>query len=131
MSGDADRLDKLENGFDEMKQSVLLMGKDVHSLTESTKEIATSLKVLVDIQQNMKVLEERYETRHTQLKDADTVIHKRLDAIVKKDETVEKQAAKGETAYKILVQIALWLGAGVVLMLLGLFVFVIQLQGGK
>ena len=71
MNGDGDRLDKLENGFDEMNQSVLLMGRDIHSLTESTKEIATSLKVLVDIQQNMKVLEERYETRHTQLKDAD------------------------------------------------------------
>jgi hypothetical protein len=131
MGGEIERLDRLEDGLRQTQDSILLMGKDIHSLTKSTESIATSMEVLAVLQQDLKVMEERYENRHIDLKHADEVIHSRIDKLVKKDEILVNQAKKGETAYNVLTQIAKWLGAGAVTLFLGLMAFLIQLKGSQ
>jgi hypothetical protein len=79
----------------------------------------------------MKLMEERAETRHQQLKDADKTIHMRLDGMQLKISDTAVKADNGERAYSILVSVAKWLGASAVTVLVGLFVYVIQLQGAK
>lgn len=88
MSGEANRLDRLESGLRSTQDSILIMGKDIHSLTVSTQSIADSMSVLVKIEQNQAVMEERWETRHVQLKEADKLLHERVDDL---EEKVDKR----------------------------------------
>jgi hypothetical protein len=125
------RIDKIEDALRKTQDSMLLMGKDVHSMNLSITSIAKSMETLVELQQNMKLMEERAETRHQQLKDADKTIHIRLDSLHSRISDAAGKADNGERAYSILVSIAKWLGASAVTVLVGLFVYVIQLQGAK
>ena len=124
-----DRLDRLEVGLRKIQDSYLIMSKDLHSMNESVKSIAHSLETLVVVQQDMKVMSEREENRHNQLKEADKVIHKRIDDLAEKRKEIETKADNGNRAYKILVQIAKWFGVAIVTLFVGLMVFLIQLKG--
>ena len=73
------RLDKLEDSLRKTQDSMLLMSKDVHQMNMSINSIAKSIEALVHIQQDLRVIDERNEQRHLQLKEADKVIHKRID----------------------------------------------------
>lgn len=75
------RLDKLENAIRKTQDSMLLMGKDMHQINQSVSSVANSMEALVKVQQDVRIMEERNETRHQQLREADTLLHKRVDKI--------------------------------------------------
>lgn len=119
------RLDKLENAIRKTQDSMLLMGKDMHQINQSVSSVAKSMEALVKVQQDVRIMEERNETRHQQLREADRLLHKRIDALA----SLSTKASNGDRAYSILVQIGKWTGAGVVILMLGLLVFLIELKG--
>ena len=129
MSDEVNRLDRLESGLRETQDTILLMSKDMHSMNTSIQSIAESMKVLVEVRQDIALINERSESRHLQLKTADELLHSRIDKLRDDTSGVSKNAENGNRAYKILVQIAKWLGAGVVTLFLGLVIFLIQLKG--
>ncbi len=90
------RLDKLEDSLRKTQDSMLLMSKDVHQMNMSINSIAKSIEALVHIQQDLRVIDERNEQRHLQLKEADKVIHKRIDNLqVVVEEGVKPKTLKG------------------------------------
>lgn len=91
MPKEEDRLDRLEIGLRKTQDSILLMGKDIHSLTVSTQSIADSINALVKIEQNQVLMEERCETRHSQLKEADKLLSKRIEYINEKMDSRYKE----------------------------------------
>jgi hypothetical protein len=90
------RLDKLEDSLRKTQDSMLLMSKDVHQMNMSINSIAKSIEALVHIQQDLRVIDERNEQRHLQLKEADKVIHRRLDNLqIVVEEGVKPKTLKG------------------------------------
>lgn len=75
------RLERLEIGLRDTRDSVLLMGKDIHMMNTSISSIAKSMGALVDIQSNLKVIEERTDSRHNQNKIDLHTIHSRIDKV--------------------------------------------------
>ena len=123
------RLDKLESSLRKTQDSMLLMSKDVHQMNQSINSIAESIEALVHIQQDLKVIDERNEQRHLQLKEADKVIHNRIDDLHNAKKELETKANNGDRAYTILIQIAKWFGASMATLTVGLIVFLIQFKG--
>ena len=123
------RLDKLEDAVRKTQDSMLLMSKDVHQMNQSISSMAHSMELLAKVQQDVRVMEERNESRHLQLKEADKLIHTRIDALHTQKSRIEAKAEDGKRAYDILVQIAKWVGASVVTVVIGLIIFLIQLKG--
>ena len=123
------RLDKLESSLRKTQDSMLLMSKDVHQMNQSINSIAKSIDALAHILQDLKVIDERNEQRHLQLKEADKVIHKRIDDLHNAKKELETKANNGDRAYRILVQIAKWFGASMATITVGLIVFLIQFKG--
>ena len=99
------RLDKLEDSLRKTQDSMLLMSKDVHQMNMSINSIAKSIEALVHIQQDLRVIEERNEQRHLQLKEADKVIHKRIDNL----QAVVEEGVKPKTLKGILTWVSITL----------------------
>ncbi|MFA7597791.1 MAG: hypothetical protein WCX83_00210 [Candidatus Cloacimonas sp.] len=123
------RLDKLEDAIRKTQDSMLLMSKDVHQMNQSISSMANSIELLAKVQQDVRVMEERNESRHLQLKEADKLIHTRIDALHTQKSIIEVRANNGDRAYTIMVQIAKWVGASVATVIVGLIIFLIQLKG--
>jgi len=126
---ETERLDKLENAIRNTQDSMLLMSKDVHQMNQSISSMAHSMELLAKVQQDVRVMEERNEARHHQLKEADKLIHTRIDSLHNLKTELLLKANNGDRAYSIIVQIARWFGGGIAALLLGLLVFLIQHQG--
>jgi len=99
------RLDKLEDSLRKTQDSMLLMSKDVHQMNMSINGIAKSIEALVHIQQDLRVIDERNEQRHLQLKEADKVIHKRIDNL----QAVVEEGVKPKTLKGILTWVSITL----------------------
>jgi nitrate reductase NapE component len=119
------RLDKLEKSVRDTQDNILLMGKDIHQMSLNITSIASSMKSLVEVQQNMKIMDERNETRHSQLKEADRTIHKRLDELVDS----RTKAEKGLVAYNIILFIAKTIGSVALITVFGIVIWAIQMKG--
>lgn len=89
--GEEGRIKLLETGLRETQDSILLMSRDIHSLTQSTQSIANSMSALVTLQKDVAVEAERAESRHNQLKEADKVVHKRVDELNIRVEHIEEK----------------------------------------
>ena len=99
------RLDKLEDSLRKTQDSMLLMSKDVHQMNMSINSIAKSIEALVHIQQDLRVIDERNEQRHLQLKEADKVIHRRLDNL----QAVVEEGVKPKTLKGVLTWVSITL----------------------
>lgn len=98
------RLDKLEDSLRKTQDSMLLMSKDVHQMNSSVESIAHSIRALVKIQQDLKILEERNEQRHIQLKEADKAIHNRIDGLETIiDDGIKPKTLKGILSFSIVI----------------------------
>lgn len=126
---DIDRIDKLEQSMHKTNEAVLLMGKDVHQLTQSVSSIAASMEVLVKVQQDLRIMEDRNESRNTQLKDSVKLLHDRIDRVNLRVDNTEKVAENGESAYDILVFVAKTLGSIALAGFAGLMYYLITLKG--
>jgi hypothetical protein len=99
------RLDKLEDSLRKTQDSMLLMSKDVHQMNMSINSIAKSIEALVHIQQDLRVIDERNEQRHLQLKEADKVIHRRIDNL----QAVVEEGVKPKTLKGVLTWVSITL----------------------
>lgn len=138
MPENTERIDKLEKEVRTTQDSVLLIHKDLQQISSAMTDLASSVKLMATIQTNQKVMEERCETRHSQLKEADKVLHARIDACnmaIKesntKDEKVAEKASNGQTAFTILVWAGGILGTLVLTTAFGLFLWAVQTKGGN
>lgn len=123
------RLEKLEESVRKTQDSMLLMGKDIHQMNLNITSIASSMKSLVEVQQDMKIMDERNENRHTQLKEADKILHKRLDSLIEDKSTIELKSERGLVAYNIILFIAKTIGSVALITLFGLVIWAIQAKG--
>lgn len=124
-----ERLHKLEASVRQTQDSMLLMGKDIHQMSQNITSIASSMKALVEVQQDMKVMDERNDSRHSQLREADRLIHTRLDHLASFKKEIEAKAEHGNTAYTIIIFIAKTLGSVALVTTFGLFLWAIQAKG--
>jgi peroxiredoxin family protein len=136
MIENSERIDKLEKEVRITQDSVLLIHKDLQQMSVAMTKMATSMEVMATLQTNQKVMEERCETRHSQLKEADKVLHARIDmcnldikAASTKDDDVAKEASRGQQAFTTLVWIGGILGSLLITTAFGLFVWAIQQKG--
>lgn len=65
------------------QEGQLAMQQEVHNIGVSVESIALSVEKLVEVQSNMKLMEQRTEDRHLQLKEADKRQNVRIDEVRK------------------------------------------------
>lgn len=128
-------IDNIKKDLRVTQDSVLLIHQDLKQMSRGITEMATSMKVMVDVQSDMRIMNERAEARHQAQKTANDLLHVRIDATNKviqdKSEIIEKQARNGETAYGILKWAGGIIGGAMLLAALGSWVYVLALQGVK
>lgn len=136
MMPDEVRLNKLEDKMEAMSQSVLVFHNDLKNIGTAVQDLASSMKAMVQMQSDVRVMEERYETRHKALKEADTLLHSRIDdlkALIEAYEESQKDtvtnAALGARAYKFLI----WAGGIIGVLMLtsafGVWMWAIAMKG--
>lgn len=82
-------MDHVEGRVRKVEDAVLLMHNDLKAIGKSTEKMSDALSKLTEIHTQQKILEERTELRHKELKDADKVLGERMDKV----EGVQKKAA--------------------------------------
>lgn len=127
--GDMERIDKLEKEVRIAQDSVLLIHKDLQQMNQAMTKMAGAVEVLANIQTNQKVMEERCETRHNQIKDNLKLLHNRIDKVETKDEEVAKKADKGSSAYTFLLWAGAILGGLMITSAFGVWLWAIAVKG--
>ena len=134
--GEETRLDKLEDKFEQMSQNLLLFHNDLKNIGTAVQDLASSMKAMVQMQSDVRVMEERYETRHKALKEADTLLHTRLDelkAMMSENEANQKEtvnnASLGAIAYKFLIWAGAIIGGLMLTSAFGVWVWAIATRG--
>lgn len=122
------RFKELEATVRDTQESILLMGRDMHQMSQNVTSIATSMKTLVQVQQDMKVQEERNESRHKQLRDADKVLHLRVDTIMEAKKIIEVKADNGNRAYNMILWAGKIIGSSLLLTAVGVLIWGLQQQ---
>lgn len=126
---DMERIDKLEKEVRITQDSVLLIHKDLQQMNQAMTKMANSVELLASIQTNQKVMEERCETRHNQIKDNLKLLHNRVDKVETKDEDVAKKADKGSAAYTFLLWAGGILGGLMITSAFGAWLWVVAVKG--
>lgn len=98
-------------------------------MNQAMTKMANSVELLASIQTNQKVMEERCETRHNQIKDNLKLLHNRVDKVELKDEEVAKKANKGESAHTFLLWAGGILGGLMLTSVFGAWLWVIAAKG--
>lgn len=131
-----ERLNKLEDKFEQMSQNVLLFHNDLKNIGTAVQDLASSMKAMVQMQSDIRVMEERYETRHKALKDADALLHIRLDelkAIIVANEKSQKNtvdnASLGARAYRFLIWAGGIIGGLMLTSAFGIWIWAIATKG--
>jgi len=136
MPENTERIDRLEKEVRVTQDSVLLIHKDLQQMSMAMTKMANSVEIMATLQTNQKVMEERCETRHTQLKEADKLLHSRIDdcnldikTLNTKDESVAKEASKGSQAFTILVWVGGIFGSLLITTAFGIMLWAIKSGG--
>jgi len=128
-----ERLDKVEKELRSTQDNVLLIHKDLQVISSSLVDMATAMKAMAEMQSDMKVFEERMETRSKDNKEAHTLLHNRIDTcylrIDNHHKVIEEIEPKVNSTYGTLIFIAKALGGAALTMLFGLVIWAIK-QGG-
>lgn len=126
---DMERIEKLEKEVRVTQDSVLLIHKDLQQMNQAMTKMANSVEILATVQTHQKVMEERCETRHNQIKDNLKLLHNRIDRVETKDEEVSKKADKGDTAYTIMVWAGGIIGSLMLTSAFGIWLWAIATKG--
>lgn len=136
MMPDEVRLNKLEDKVDKMSESVLVFHNDLKNIGTAVQDLAASMKAMVQMQSDVRVMEERYETRHKALKEADTLLHSRIDDLKELIETYEESqkdtvtnALLGARAHKFLIWSGGIIGTLMITSAFGAWMWVIAMKG--
>jgi hypothetical protein len=119
MMDDATEIDTLKKELRNTQDSVLLIHSDLKQMSSGIGEMAASMKVMVQVQSDMRLMNERIETRHQAQKEINSLLHARIDAtnsgIKDKSKILEEQASKGNSAYTFLM----WVGGVIGTLIVG------------
>jgi len=138
--GDMERIDKLESEFKRThdrfekeirttQDSVLLIHKDLQQMNQAMTKMANSVEILANVQTNQKVMEERCETRHNQIKDNLQLLHTRIDKVEIKDAEVANKADKGASAYTFMLWAGGIIGSLMIASAFGIWLWAIAMKG--
>lgn len=72
---------KTEDSQRRTENEVLLLNRDLHTIKESIESIASSMSILVSVQMNQAVIEERIDSRHEQQKFTNKKAFERIEGI--------------------------------------------------
>jgi len=107
---EVEEIDNIKKELRVTQDSVLLIHNDLKQMGTGINELASSMKIMVAVQSDMRLMNERIETRYLAQKDVNNVLHKRIDTtnatIKDKSMVIEAQAARGSSAYTFIM----WLG---------------------
>lgn len=111
------------------QDSVLLIHSDLKQMSGGIAEMASSMKIMVEVQSDLRLMNERIESRHLAQKEINSLIHARIDATNKilkdKSEVVEKEARNGQFAYDVIKWIGITVGGILTASAVGAWLWVI------
>jgi hypothetical protein len=115
------------------QDSVLLIHQDLKQMSRGITEMSASMKIMVEVQSDMRLINERIESRHLAQKATNERLDGRIDATNKtikdKSEVIENQARNGNAAYTALKWIAGILGTLLITSAFGSWLYVLSIQG--
>jgi hypothetical protein len=128
-------IDNIKKDLRVTQDSVLLIHQDLKQMSRGITEMASSMKVMVDVQSDMRLMNERAESRYLAQKATNERLDLRIDKTDKvindKSELIEKQAEHGDIAYSILKWTGGIIGSAMLVAALGSWAYVLTLQGIK
>jgi hypothetical protein len=128
-------IDNIKKDLRITQDSVLLIHQDLKQMSKGISEMASSMKIMVEVQSDMRLMNERIESRHMAQKDINKLTQDGLDNINTRISTkcsiVESQARDGRTAYNILKWIGITFGTLVCGSVFVTWLYVVALQGVK
>jgi len=135
MEQHAVEIDNLKKDLRVTQDSVLLIHQDLKTMSKGITEMASSMKIMVDVQSDMRLMNERIETRHVAQREINKLNKEDIDTINTRISTkcsvVEAQARDGKIAYNILKWIGITFGILICGSLFGTWLYVVALQGVK
>jgi SMC interacting uncharacterized protein involved in chromosome segregation len=117
-----ERIDRLEKEFSAFHSDLKYIGKSVDKM-------ANAMESLVTMQSDIRLMEERAETRHTAQKLANDLLHKRIDhqnLLLKETNT---KAENGNLIYKVFINLAKTVGALMITTIFGIIIWALKAQG--
>lgn len=126
-------IDNIKKDLRITQDSVLLIHQDLKQMSTGISEMALSMKVMVEVQSDMRLMNERAESRYLAQKATNERIDARIDTSNKrievKAELIESKAEHGDIAYSILK----WVGGIIGTLIVGAaftsWVYVLSLKG--
>jgi len=128
-------IDNIKKDLRVTQDSVLLIHQDLKQMSKGISEMAVSMKIMVEVQSDMRLMNERAESRYLAQKETNSRLDLRIDVANKtikdKSELVEKQAQQGSIAYAIIKWTGGVIGGILLASAIGSWLYVIALQGVK
>jgi hypothetical protein len=128
-------IDNIKKDLRVTQDSVLLIHQDLKQMSKGISEMAISMKIMVDVQSDMRLMTERAESRYIAQKETNNKLDMRIDAvnsaIEDKSELIGKQASQGSVAYNIIKWIGITIGSILLASVVGSWLYVVAMQGGK
>ena len=128
-------IDNIKKDLRVTQDAVLLIHQDLKQMSHGITEMASSMKIMVEVQSDMRLMNERAESRYLAQKETNSRLDLRIDATNKtikdKSELVEKQANQGSVAYAIIKWTGITIGSILLASVVGSWLYIIALQGVK
>ena len=128
-------IDNIKKDLRVTQDSVLLIHQDLKAMSKGISEMASSMKIMVEVQSDMRIMNERIEQRHSAQKEINKLTKEDIDTInlriTGKCSIVENQARNGEVAYNVLKWIGITFGTLICGSLFGTWLYVVALEGVK
>ena len=127
----AEEIDNIKKDLRITQDSVLLIHQDLKQMSKGIGEMASSMKIMVEVQSDMRLMNERIESRHLNQKDTNSRLDKRIDETNKTISTNMSKAENGDIAYSIIKWLGITVGGLLVASLVASWLYVVALQGVK
>jgi tetrahydromethanopterin S-methyltransferase subunit F len=131
----AAEIDNIKKDLRITQDSVLLIHQDLKQMSKGIGEMAISMRTMVEVQSDMRLMNERIESRHLAQKETNNRLDLRIDstnkAIKDKSELIGRQAQQGSVAYNILKWLGITVGALLIASVVASWLYVVALQGVK
>lgn len=128
-------IDNIKKDLRVTQDSVLLIHQDLKTMSKGISEMASSMKIMVDVQSDMRLMNERIESRHTAQKEVNKDIYSEIaiinTTVTGKCAVVEAQARNGNVAYNVMKWIAITFGTLLCGSLFASWVYIMTLQGAN
>lgn len=117
-----ERIDRLEKELSSFHSDLKYIGKNVDKM-------AHALEAMVTMQSDIRVIEDRAETRYKAQTAANELLHSRIDHVNMELKELKSLADNGDTIYKISIAIGKTLGGLLLTTLFGLIIWALRAQG--